>query len=71
MTDLYSFLSLSNALLKAEAAYDLVLSYSVSRRGSNLFREDDNGVNNWDCLFCFMIVNLHAAYSYKIEAFDK
>jgi hypothetical protein len=51
---------------------DLVLSQSVSRRGSNLFREDDNGADNGlDCLFCFMIVNLHAAYSYKIEAFDK
>ena len=50
---------------------DLVLSQSVSRRGSNLFREDDNGANNsWDCLF-YLIVNLHAAYSYKIEAFDK
>jgi hypothetical protein len=50
---------------------DLVLSQSVSRRGSNLFREDANGANNsWDCLF-YLIVNLHAAYSYKIEAFDK
>jgi hypothetical protein len=28
---------------------DLVLSWSVSRRGSNIFREDDNGANNsWD-----------------------
>ena len=46
--------------------YDsLVLSLPVSRRGSDLFREDDNGANNsWDGLFCLMIVNLHAAYSY-------
>jgi hypothetical protein len=48
---------------------DLVLSQSVSRRGSNMFQEDDNGANNsWDCLFCLMIVNLHAIYSYKIES---
>jgi hypothetical protein len=51
---------------------NLVLSQSVSRRGSNLFPKNNNGANNGlDCLFCLMIVNLHAAYSYKIEAFDK
>jgi hypothetical protein len=48
---------------------DLVLSKSVPRRVKSCSRKMTRA-NSWDCLFCLMIVNLRAAYSYKIEAFN-
>jgi hypothetical protein len=48
---------------------DLVLSQSIARMGSNLFREDGNRADNsWEFLCCLMMVDLHATYSYKIES---